>query len=411
MDPIAIGLIGCGGMGRRHLRAYAAVADVSPGEFDLVAVCDARPDAAELAAELAEQLLGRRPQVFTSHEELIRSGICEAVDVVTDPSAHHVVAGPALAAGIHVTCEKPLGITVRACQEILDAARPGVVLSTAENYRRDGPNRLARRVLDAGLLGHLHAMVETSIGGSDQVLITPWRHIRESGPMALDMGVHFLDIFNYLLGDLKTAYGSSFIAEPVRRSDPDSAAVPGIDYLEPGAFRATGDDSLVGLYQSESGVFAQLTYIPSGPGTTFRQRTLHGRNGSMSVPRDRSGEPVTVRLGDQELTGPALREAVGGFALDGIAADFFGPEGTEYDRPFEWVDAANIGLELDDFAQAVRAGQPVEVDGRGGLAAVAGVWALAESQHLGQAVAVADVASGAVRGAQAHLDSLLGFQP
>ena len=42
MDPIAIGLIGCGGMGRRHLRAYAAVADVSPGEFDLVAVCDPR---------------------------------------------------------------------------------------------------------------------------------------------------------------------------------------------------------------------------------------------------------------------------------------------------------------------------------------------------------------------------------
>jgi hypothetical protein len=118
-----------------------------------------------------------------------------------------------------------------------------------------------------------------------------------------------------------------------------------------------------------------------------------------------------VRLGSKELAGAALREAVGGFALDGIAAVFFGPEGTEYERPFEWVDAANIGLELDDFAQAVRAGQPVEVDGRGGLAAVAGVWALAESQHLGQAVAVADVASGAVRGAQAHLDSLLGFQP
>ena len=131
----------------------------------------------------------------------------------------------------------------------------------------------------------------------------------------------------------------------------------------------------------------------------------------MSVPRDRSGEAVTVRLGNQELAGAALREAVGGFALDGIAAAFFGLEGTEYERPFEWVDAANIGLELDDFAQAVRAGQPVEVDGRGGLAAVAGVWALAESQHLGQAVAVADVASGDIRGAQAHLDSLLGFQP
>ena len=157
MDPISIGLIGCGGMGRRHLRAYSALADVSPGEFDLVAVCDPRPDAADQAADLAEQLLGTRPRVFTTHQELIGSGIAEAVDVVTDPSAHHLIAGLALQSGLHVTCEKPLGITVRACREILDAVRPGVVLSTAENYRRDGPNRLARRVLDSGLLGHVHA--------------------------------------------------------------------------------------------------------------------------------------------------------------------------------------------------------------------------------------------------------------
>src|SRR6201992_41725 len=125
MDPIAIGLIGCGGMGRRHLRAYAAVAGVSPDEFKLVAVCDPRPDAAAQAAELAEELLGTRPRVFSSHQELIGSGSAEAVDVVTDPSVHHLVAVPALTAGLHVTCEKPLGITVRACPGVLAAGRPG----------------------------------------------------------------------------------------------------------------------------------------------------------------------------------------------------------------------------------------------------------------------------------------------
>jgi predicted dehydrogenase len=411
MDPIAIGLIGCGGMGRRHLRAYASVAGVSPGQFNLVAVCDPRPDAATQAADLAEQLLGIRPRVFSSHQELIGSGLAEAVDVVTDPSVHHQVAVPALTAGLHVTCEKPLGITVRACREIMAAVRPGLVLSVAENYRRDGPNRLARRVLDAGLLGHVHAMIETSIGGSDQVLISPWRHIREAGPMALDMGVHYLDIFNYLLGDLKTAFGSSFIAEPIRRSAPGAPPAPGLDYLEPGVFRATGADSLAGLYQSESGVFIQLTYIPSGPGTRFWRRTIHGRNGSMSIPRDRTGDPVIVQLGDEQLSGAALREAVGGFLLDGITAALFGPEGTEYQRTPEYTDAANIAIELDDFAQAVRAGQPVEVDGTVGLAAVAGVWALAESEHLGRAVAIADVAAGTLRDTQAELDAQLGLQP
>jgi hypothetical protein len=125
------------------------------------------------------------------------------------------------------------------------------------------------------------------------------------------------------------------------------------------------------------------------------------------VPRDRTGGQVTVQLGSEQLSGAALREAVGGFALDGITAAFFGPEGTEYSHPPEYVDAANIGIELDDFAQAIRSDKPVEIDGRGGLAAVAGVWALAESEHLGRAVAIADVASGAVRAAQAELDAYL----
>jgi len=409
MDRIPIGLVGCGGMGRRHLRAYAALADVGIERFDVAAVCDPRPGAAEEAADMAEKLLGSRPRTFATHDELIASGAVEAVDVVTDPSAHHLVAVPALEAGIHVTCEKPLGLTVAACREIVAAARPGVVLSTAENYRRDGPNRLARRVLDSGLLGHVHALVETNIGGSDRVLISPWRHVLESGPMALDMGVHYLDIFTFLVGELRTAYGRSWIAEPLRRGDPTLPALDGIDYVEPGVLRATGDDALAALFEAASGVLVQLTYIPSGPGRSYRQRTLHGRAGSMSVPRDRTGEAVTVHLGDTVLSGPALREAVGGFRLDGAAAAFFGEEGTEYDHPFEYVDAATIGIELDDFAGAVRSGKSPEVDGEGGLAAVAGVWAVAESQRLGRAVSIAEVAAGEIRAAQAPVDEALGL--
>ena len=119
---------------------------VESRSFQITAVCDPHREAAEETAEAFDDLLGTRPVVFSDHEELIASGLVEALDVVTDPSVHHLVAVPALSAGLHVICEKPLGITVRACRAILDAAaRSGAVLATAENYRRDGPNRLARR--------------------------------------------------------------------------------------------------------------------------------------------------------------------------------------------------------------------------------------------------------------------------
>jgi predicted dehydrogenase len=417
-------LIGCGGMGRRHLRAYAALRAVGLDRFEISAVCDVRREAAEDAATLAEELLGTRPDVYEGPEQLLSSGKVQALDVVTDPAAHHLVVPPALRSGLHVICEKPLGVTVRACQEIVAAAQAsGSVLATAENYRRDGPNRLARAVVEAGLLGDLHCMVQQSIGGSDGVIITPWRHQAEAGPIALDMGVHYTDIFRYYLGELESAYGTTFVAEPMRRLDPATAHLvedqpvrdqpvrdqPVRDQPAPGYIRATGDDSVIASYRAESGVLVQLSYVPSGPGRQFFQRSLHGRAGSMTVPHDRSGGPVVVQLGERALSGAELRAELGGFQLTGAAARFFGPDGTEYDRPFPEVDAATIGIELDDFAVSViEKGRP-EVDGEDGLLAVAAIWAVSESQLAGRPVRIVDVANGSVRAAQERVDAALGL--
>jgi predicted dehydrogenase len=407
---LSIGLVGCGGMGRRHLSAYAALARVRLDGFALAAVCDPRVSAAHEMADLAAELLGSRPAVFSDHRELIASATVEALDLVTDPPTHHLIAVPALEAGLHVICEKPLGVTVRACRLMVDAAeRSGALLATAENYRRDGPNRLARAVLERGLLGEIHLMVEINVGGDDGVVISPWRHIRESGSIALDMGAHYADIFSYYLGQLESVVGTAFIAEPLRVLASGMSVGAGIEEPTPGVMAATGEDSLVALFETAAGVPIQLSYIPSGPGRQWTQRSVHGRHGSMSVPRDRTGRPVVVELGSRRLSGGELRAELGGFELEGVAAEFFGAEGTEYDLPFEEVDAATIAIELDDFIGAVAAGRPPEVDGLGGLLAVAGVWAIAESRELGTSIRIADVADGNVSKSQDPLDEAIGL--
>ena len=399
-------------MGRRHLRAYAALRRVGVGGFELAAVCDPRIGAAEEAAGLAEEILGTRPSVYSDHEELIANGAVDALDIVTDPAVHHLIAVPALAEGLHVICEKPLGITVRACRAIVDAAATaGVVLATAENYRRDAPNRLARAVLDKGLLGDLHLMVQTDIGGDDHVIISPWRHVREAGSLALDMGVHYADIFSYFLGALESVSGTSFVAEPVRILAPGTTSIPGIEEVSPGAIRATGDDSLVALFEAASGVLVQLAFVPSGPGHHWLQRSLHGRAGSMSVPPDRSGGSVIVRLGERTLSGSELRRELGGFELQGVEAAFFGRTGTEYDLTFAEVDAATIAIELNDFVQAVADGRQPEVDGEDGLRAVAAVWGIAESRLQGAAVRIVDIADGTFTAAQDPVDAAIGLRP
>jgi predicted dehydrogenase len=410
-EPLAIALVGCGGMGHRHLRAYRALRQAGGASFEIAAVCDPRPDAAQHAAGVVRELLGDRPAVFGDTQELLASGEAEALDIATDPATHHLIAAPALNEGLHVICEKPLGVTVRACRAIVDAARrSGAVLATAENYRRDGPNRLARAVLDAGLLGAIHLMIETRVGGDDAVIISPWRHRRESGSIALDMGVHYTDIFSYLLGPLERASGRAFIAEPFRVLPVGTPRVPGIDEVRPGVMRADGDDSLVALYETADGALIQLAFVPSGPGRVWAQRSIHGREGSMSVPGDRTGGAVVVTLGDRTLSGPELRRELGGFKLDGVAAALFGAEGTEYELPFADVDAATIAIEIDDFLRAVAERRPPEVDGVGGLRAVAAVWAVKESRQRDAWVRIDDVADGTISGAQDAIDDALGLR-
>ena len=70
-------------------------------------------------------------------------------------------------------------------------------------------------------------MIETNIGGDDSVVISPWRHVRESGSIALDMGVHYTDIFAYYHGELERVFGSAFVAEPLRALPAGTPAAPG----------------------------------------------------------------------------------------------------------------------------------------------------------------------------------------
>ena len=192
MDKIELAIVGCGGMGGRHLLGLNELCTSGMCNVELVAACDLRVDNAEYLADQAEKLLGRRPLVFKDMAAMVAAlPNLDAVDITTDSGSHHRVAPAALELGLHVLCEKPMALTIRGCNLIIEAwKRSGKVLSVAENYRRDPMNRLVRALLDKGVIGQPYAVFDIGVGGGNQIIILPWRHYKNVGGILIDAGVH-----------------------------------------------------------------------------------------------------------------------------------------------------------------------------------------------------------------------------
>lgn len=95
---VQIGVIGCGAIAQvQHLPFLSELAE----EFDLTAVCDVSPGAAEYAARLFHV-----PLKFTDHHELLAADIDAVLLCQSDPKTAAII--DCLEAGKHVLVEKPI---------------------------------------------------------------------------------------------------------------------------------------------------------------------------------------------------------------------------------------------------------------------------------------------------------------
>ena len=415
-ERVGLAIVGCGGMGRRHLAGLAQLAGTDHNNVDLLAVCDLNERSAEDLADEARQLLGARPRVFTDAARMVQEveGL-EAADCTTDTGSHHVAATALLELGLHTLCEKPLALTIRGCDRIIAAAeRGGKTLSVAENYRRDPINRLVRALLDDGAIGERQFIMETSVGGRDDLFITPWRHMKLTGTLTLDAGVHYADILQYYFGDAASAYGQVRLYERTRHAR--NTAGPGGYYQKwaanlPPTVEATGEDAMFGLVTFENGALGQWVNHYAGHGQPFHHRMVFGTRGSIAAPGDRNGRPVRLTLDDgTDVADERILEYAPSYRLSPVAAALFGGERVwTYDFPFTATDAKLVALELHELAECARTGARAEVDGAVGRRATALVYALFESDRAGRPVTIAEVESGAVDAYQREIDEHLGL--
>jgi predicted dehydrogenase len=260
----------------------------------------------------------------------------DVVYVVTPNGLHadHTIA--AAKAGKHVLCEKPMEVSPKKCQEMIDACKTaGKQLAIGYRLHFE-PNHLeCVRLVREKVLGGLN-FIEAGFGfqiGDP----TQWRLKKElsgGGPM-MDVGIYALQAMRYLSGE-----------EPVAVS----------------ALATTNDT--VKFHDIEESLTWQLKF-PSG--ILANGSTTYGFNG------------INRFNANTERGWLMLNPAYGYKGISGMRSDGQAIQLPEIDQ---------FAAEMDDFAQCILENRPTRVPGEEGLRDMKIITAIYESAHSGKVVSL-----------------------
>jgi predicted dehydrogenase len=184
-NPTRLAVLGAGRMGRRHIAAAAR-----SGGVELVAVCDPVPGAAEDAAPAG---------VATAHGLDDLDVPVDAVVIAAPTPLHVHLSEAALARGLDVLSEKPVGFDPAAIERLGErAAVAGRVFAVGFWRRTAWPYVEAQRLVAEGAIGTPTFL--RSLQWDADLPPLEFADPDVSGGIEVDCGVHEVDLARWFLG-------------------------------------------------------------------------------------------------------------------------------------------------------------------------------------------------------------------
>jgi predicted dehydrogenase len=279
---------------------------------------------------------------------------------ITTPSGAH--AEPAIAAaraGKHVVVEKPLEVTLRRCDSIIEACRKhGVLLSAIFQSRFSPAAQALKRAVDAGRFGRLtlaDAYVKwfrTQAYYDQGAWRGTWK--LDGGGALMNQAIHSVDLLLWLAGDVaEVAANTATLAH--ERIEVEDCATASLRF----------QNGALGVIEATTAAY---------PGS-LKRIALHGSHGSAVLEEDRivTWDFARARAADKPILATLSQSARGG----GGAAD-----------------PASIGhhghaAQLTDVVRAIRTGASLRIDGAEGRRSVEVILATYRSAQTGRRVQLA----------------------
>lgn len=199
MNQVKLGIIGLGNMGSGHCNNI--LAGLTP-EIKLTAAADLR----QSRRDWAKETLPDDVVLFENGDQLIESGLCDAVIIATPHYEHPRLAILAFEHGLHVMSEKPAGVYTKQVREMNEAAiRSGKVFGMMFNQRTNCVYRKMHEMVQNGKYGQIKRV---------NWIITDWYRTQayynsggwratwdgEGGGVLLNQCPHNLDLLQWICG-------------------------------------------------------------------------------------------------------------------------------------------------------------------------------------------------------------------
>jgi len=210
---VKIGLIGSGGIARRHVSALEKIDDA-----ELVAFVDRDEDR---AVEAAARFPGAG--AYTDLGKMLDERQIDAAHVCVPPNAHGDIEMALIERGIPFFVEKPVGVDREVPRRILQAVRDKGLLTSVgymARYRENVARAREHLAEDEPVIAR-----GTWIGAMPGVFW--WRRKSMSGGQIVEQTTHIFDIARYLLGEVSSVYcvGRSGLITDVEGYDVEDASI------------------------------------------------------------------------------------------------------------------------------------------------------------------------------------------
>ncbi len=207
--------VGAGYFSRFHYEAWSRIPEVK-----IVALCDSNNEkAVAMATEFGIE------NGYTTVTEMLDKEQPDFIDIITPPETHLQICREAFKRKIHVIVQKALAPTFNEAEMIVNEAKQaGVRLMLHENFRFQPWYREIKKILEEKVIGDTifsaYFRMRMGDGWGDEAYLNRQPYFREMERLLVyETGIHFIDTFRYLFGEIKEVYSKLRKLNPVIKGE------------------------------------------------------------------------------------------------------------------------------------------------------------------------------------------------